>query len=589
MKIDKKNNNIFYLLMLLAGSMTVIYACDLFAAQEQSINSQPVVTSSEGQVVVNPTPSTVLAPQGLTTKEQAQLEQQYKYEFRNKAALLSPYIVSGSGGAAEEAATAAAETEQEKLYRYFRAADQLYRAKKFDEAIQILKYIVEKNPDDEYVRSYLQKVEKEKSANKKRWVRTVEGDANLLKNNKIKNLLRDGMDYYKQKDFGAALLRFADVLALDPNNAQAKDYFNKLKGYYLKEVQVKDIVEKAETGIDMDEEESISAGSNPALRVTNEILNEKEREINKSAQKLLNEKESGISVPAEKLLENKESGTIKTAEKMMDEQEMGSIVKKERIGTVLDQAELGLTVEDIIAQKKYEERKLYLYTLGAGDVIQISVRDHAELSGRALVRLNGEIVLPLVNDTVRVKGLTADEAGVKIQDVLKRYVRDPYVTVTIEEYKSKTFYVIDELGCTPYPITRANLTLRDALFVADWGDNRALGRVVVIKPNNLHPIVKKVDAFDIIYRGNLKGNIRIDDGDIVYVPLTVAAKVTKTIADSLQPFAAIRSARDEWINLRGDIKSWKELPRIRQDFSKDAYEDFLWGSSGTATSLGTGQ
>ena len=108
-----------------------------------------------------------------------------------------------------------------------------------------------------------------------------------------------------------------------------------------------------------------------------------------------------------------------------------------------------------------------------------------------------------------------------------------------------------------------------------------------MKPNNLHPIIRKVNAFDIIYRGNLKDNISINDGDVIYVPLTIAAKVTKVIGDSLQPFAAIRSVRDQWVNLKGDIKSWQELPKIRQDQAKDAYQDNLWGSGTTSTTTTT--
>ena len=577
-------NKIYSLLILALSGMITLYACDSFAAQEQPISSQAVITSAEGAVIVSPTPSTVLAPQGLVPKEQAQLEQQYRYEFRNKSALLSPYVSSGSAGAAEESASTAAQTEQERLYRYFRAAAQLYDDKKFDESIEILKYILEKNPDDGYVRGYLEKVQREKGASKREWTRVLTTDASIIRSKRIENLLNDGKDYYKQKEFGSALLKFADVLAIDPANEEARAYFDKLKEYYLREVRIKDLVEKAEAGIDTN---IGNAPAPPAEKIADKALSTKEEEIDKSAQKLLNQREGRASVAAGKLLEDKEGEAVRAAEKMLDDQEMSSIVKREKVSNSMDQAELGLTVEDIISQKRDEERKTHLYTLGAGDVILISVRDHIELSGRAIVRLNGDIVLPLVNDVVGVKGLTADEAAVKIREVLRRYVRDPYVTVTIEEYKSKTFYVIDELGCTPFPITRANLTVRDALFVADWGDNKALGRVIVMKPNNLHPIIRKVNAFDIIYRGNLKDNIRIDDGDVIYVPLTVAAKVTKVIGDTLQPFAAVRSVRDQWVNLKGDIKSWKELPKIRQDQTEEAYQDNLWGTSNTQGTSGT--
>jgi len=184
------------------------------------------------------------------------------------------------------------------------------------------------------------------------------------------------------------------------------------------------------------------------------------------------------------------------------------------------------------------------------------------------------VVLPLVNDVIKIKGLTIQEATVTITNAMKRYVKDPHVTIAIDEYKSKMFYVIDEIGCTPYPITRTNLTLRDALFVSDWGDNRALGRVIVMKPHKVHPVIKKVDAFDLIYRGNLTNNVRIEDGDVIYVPLTIAAKTTKVIADTIRPFAAVRQARDEWLDLKGDRKGYAQYTR----FEDTGYQPWFAGT-----------
>ena len=174
-------------------------------------------------------------------------------------------------------------------------------------------------------------------------------------------------------------------------------------------------------------------------------------------------------------------------------------------------------------------------------------------------------------DEARVKALVAalegvniEEAIEKVREEMKRYVRDPIVSMSLLS-TSKLFYFIDEVGCTPYPITRPDFTLRDALFLSDWGNNRALGRVIVIKPDKLRPVIKKVDAFDLIYRGNLSSNVKIEDGDVVYVPMTIVGKTTQTIDNTVAPFTSIKAARDEWLNLKWSKKGWKSTFHIYDD------------------------
>jgi polysaccharide export outer membrane protein len=241
---------------------------------------------------------------------------------------------------------------------------------------------------------------------------------------------------------------------------------------------------------------------------------------------------------------------------------MSDITEKKRVEVILDQAELGQTVQRIVDTRKDDQRKQDQLAIGGGDVISVIVRDHPELTGKTLVTYGGEALLPLVNDPVMVKGLTTEEATEKVTEIMKKYVKDPFVTVVIDEYRSKMFYVIDDIGCTPYPITRPNMTVRDALFLADWGTNRALGRIILMKPHKTHPIVKKIDAFDIIYRGNLAGNLRIDDGDVIYTPMTIAGKTTQTVNDTIAPFQAVQTARNLWLQSKWSQKGLKSMFRI---------------------------
>lgn len=392
--------------------------------------------------------------------------------------------------------------EQEKLYRYFGVAAGFCEEKRYEEAVEILEYILDKNPQDDYIREYLKRAKSEMQGQKTEWERNTKKEAGHFKKKRIKNLIQEGTLYYKAGDFDKALARFSDTLSLDPDNPVAQGYAEKLKKHYKKDLRIEYLVQNKD-------------GVLPDKTDTSEI---KYLELEKKAKTLLN------------------------------------------------QTELGLRIEEIISAEKSAERRSQKLTLGPGDMLQISVLDHPELSGEVTVRINGEIVLPLVNDLVIAKGLTLEELSKEVKKTMKRYVQDPRINVSAIEYKSKLYYVIDEVGCTSYPITSADLTLRDALLTADWGDNRALGRILLTKPSKRHPIVKKVDGFDLVYRGELEDDIRIEDGDVIYIPMTVAAKVTKTIRDLLGPFSAIRQARDNYLNLKWNEKDWKATLRLPPDY-----------------------
>lgn len=575
-----KNTKFITICITVCATFTV---CSIvMAAQEASSTSgQPIVITGEQGVTVTPAPSSVIAPQGLTPKERSQLEKQYRFSTRNKAMLLNPYVGSDeivesasipSPSSMSTGSPALPQTEEEKMYRYFGVALALYKNGRSGEAIEILRYISDRNPNDKYVKNTLDRIVAEQAEGRRRWMDRSKDDAQRMRRETLKSLTNDGIDYYKQKRFDMALLKFADVLAMDPDNAEAKRYFDKLKEHYLKETRVEDIIASYESGEaalpEIDSKDGIADAANA-------ILDDREKDIDTAGRRLLDAKEGGVSAKAGRLLEDKERELKKSADKILDEEEMMNLVEEKRLSAMLDEADAGITVDNIMERMRKESMRKGLFTLGAGDVINATVRDHPELSGRMMVRLDGNIILPLVNDPIKVKGLTVDEVTAAITDVMKRYVREPYVAVVIEEYKSKTFYVIDEVGCTPYPITRANLTLRDALFIADWGNNRALGRVIVMRPNKIHPIIRKVDAFDIIYRGNLANNIIIEDGDVIYVPMTYAAKVTKAIIDSLSPIAAVKLARDEWLDMRWNSQEgWGNIARIpRTKNIQDLYSD----------------
>jgi len=554
-------NFIFTLLIL---SLVVCGAQVSFGAEEIAIVSQDPI---------------IYAPEGLEPREQASLERQYRYEFRNKGILEEPAIDTPF---AEELSIRPMDTEplteQGELYRYFGIATVLYKSGRLEEAVEILDYIVWKKPNDEYVKRYLSKVKRELKRSKAKWRSNSRKDTLLLKKIKIKELIADGLAYYRQKQFGPALSKFSETLSLDPGNSVAKDYMRKLKKYYMKEVRVESIIKDWEIKVAQEEQESGARLIDEFRRkgVASQIVQGVENLLDKNELKTKGVTPK-MTQAAVSLLDKAEykkgdfSPRVKRiAGKILDDRQMENVVKDVKIASLMDDAELSIKIKEIITNRKKEERRKRSYTLGAGDTVRISVQDHPEISGTAGVGPNGEIMLPLVNEPVKAEGLTASEVQASVTNALKRYVKDPVVYVGITGYRSKIFYVLDETSCTPYNITRANFTLRDALFMSDWGGNRALGRVLITKPDKLHPVVKQVDAFDIVFRGNLSKNIRIEDGDVIYIPLTIASKVSTTISDALSPFQAIQAVREEWIDQRWNTKGWTDLHRVPRNAGEEA-------------------
>jgi len=185
------------------------------------------------------------------------------------------------------------------------------------------------------------------------------------------------------------------------------------------------------------------------------------------------------------------------------------------------------------------------YTLGPDDVINIMVQRHPEFSGDFPINQEGKIQFRFIGD-VDVRGLTKKEVEAKIAKLIGGYVVNPEVTVTILEYRSKFYYVIGEVGHPGKIYMRSETTtVRDAIVESGLPTiAAAMRKCTLITPDkNGKPRKKTVDVYAILYGGNLKKNLEMRSGDVLYVPATVMAKVFRTIAPITQPVTAAAEAQ----------------------------------------------
>lgn|SRR5574337_155774 len=117
------------------------------------------------------------------------------------------------------------------------------------------------------------------------------------------------------------------------------------------------------------------------------------------------------------------------------------------------------------------------YRIGPGDSLYITVWDHPELTSPAgqqqqtaanvrLVRPDGTLYFPYVG-VLKVAGKTIEQARQSIASGLTRFIKNPLVDVSVENYASQRVLMEGAfLKSGPQPLTGVPLTLGEAIGVA---------------------------------------------------------------------------------------------------------------------------
>ncbi len=157
--------------------------------------------------------------------------------------------------------------------------------------------------------------------------------------------------------------------------------------------------------------------------------------------------------------------------------------------------------------------------IGAGDLIEVTMFENPDLSGRYRVDQNGDVTVTLVGH-VHVAGLTADEAAAALE---KRYVEDQillpagaHATVLIAEYATQGINVSGEVKAPGvYPALGVR-KLHDLIVAAGGVSQTASSQVVITRKDDpQHPIT--VDYNPEALKPVIP-DIQIFPGDSILVP-----------------------------------------------------------------------
>jgi polysaccharide export outer membrane protein len=192
------------------------------------------------------------------------------------------------------------------------------------------------------------------------------------------------------------------------------------------------------------------------------------------------------------------------------------------------------------------------YLLGPEDVVRIVIWDHPDLSGEFKIDPAGNIPLLLLGE-VKAEGLTTEELEKVLYEKLSKYIAEPRISVTIIGYHSKKVYILGEVSNPgKYSIGGEYITLRDAILKAGLPTRDAdLRRVKIITPGKVQPKVRIVNLYNILYKGKLDKNIKLNSGDVVYVPMKLLPKIGDMLGRIASPFIQYLSIRNIFEDILG--------------------------------------
>ena len=170
------------------------------------------------------------------------------------------------------------------------------------------------------------------------------------------------------------------------------------------------------------------------------------------------------------------------------------------------------------------------YTIGPQDVLKVLVFDEPQLSGTFRVDGDGSFQYPLVG-RIKAGGMTSRELEASLVKQLENgYVRRAQVAIQIEQYRSRSIFVMGEVR-TPgkYPLT-GQMTMIEALAAAGSVTAGAGGEVLILKAaaagaadrpaspdSTTSSNVQRISLTD-LQQGNLTLNVTLAEGDTVFVP-----------------------------------------------------------------------
>lgn len=161
-----------------------------------------------------------------------------------------------------------------------------------------------------------------------------------------------------------------------------------------------------------------------------------------------------------------------------------------------------------------------VYRIGALDQLSVVVWRNPDLTANVQVRPDGRISLPLV-ENVPAAGRMPDELSRDIEVALAKYIREPVVTVIVNNFQGVITEQIRIVGEAARPQSvpyRQGMTLLDVMIQVGGLTEFAAGNDAVLVRTSESGKQYSIRLKDLVKGGDISANAEIRPGDIIIIP-----------------------------------------------------------------------
>lgn len=155
------------------------------------------------------------------------------------------------------------------------------------------------------------------------------------------------------------------------------------------------------------------------------------------------------------------------------------------------------------------------YVVGPGDTLQIQLFGSTKGTYALVVGRDGNVNFPEIGP-ITVSGLRFDDARSLLQQRVNSQLIGTQVSVAMGELRSIRIFVLGDAQ-QPGSYTVSGLsTITNALFVSGGVKNTGSLRNIELKRNG--NTVGKLDLYDLLLKGDTRGDARLLPGDVIFIP-----------------------------------------------------------------------
>uniref|UniRef100_UPI004027F397 polysaccharide biosynthesis/export family protein n=1 Tax=Mitsuokella multacida TaxID=52226 RepID=UPI004027F397 len=187
------------------------------------------------------------------------------------------------------------------------------------------------------------------------------------------------------------------------------------------------------------------------------------------------------------------------------------------------------------------------YRLFRGDTLSVLAVGFPDGIGidKITVGLDGYVQLPYVG-SVKMEGLTLDEAKAVLMDSLTQYLRIPDLSLVITSYGPRKVYVMGEVnkpGIQDMAID--NMNAYAALATAGgWARKGRSTRIQIMRVVDGTMYYRTLNMKAYTVKHDLTQNVEIEDGDILYVPRSNGIKFDTDVLPYVNAWALYKNLTD---------------------------------------------